>query len=230
MLNKYGYGGKGLGKRGDGIIDPIIIQKKTRFEREEVNTENRNIIDRGLGPTFMQAISKEEYPTIKVHKWSKNTILIATDSIYNQIDEKRLSRKYNVRVRAFSGASVEDMYWYLYPLLKKEPDYVILHVGTNNCTYDTPEDILCNILRLKQHIQAVLPNCQVILSQPIIRTDSKKAASTMHQLISLFNELNVFMLDNSNIGEGHLGKKGHHLNTRGTSRLAMNLISFIRNL
>ena len=85
-------------------------------------------------------------------------------------------------------------------------------------------------------IESVLPRCKVILSKPIVRTgelsrvNSRKAAGTMHQLISLFNSLDLFIMDNSNIGEGHLGKKGLHLNTHGTSRLAMNLISVIRNL
>ena len=157
-------------------------------------------------------------------------MLIATDSIFNQIDEKRLSRKYNIKVRSFSSATIENMYWYLHPWLKKEPDYLLLHVGTNNCTMDLPETILCNLLCLKQYIESVLLSCKVILSKQIVRTDSRKAAGTMHQLISLFNSLDLFIMDNSNIGDGHLGKKGLHLNTHGTSRLAMNLISVIRNL
>ena len=95
---------------------------------------------------------------------------------------------------------------------------------------DLPETILCKLLCLKQHVESVFPRCKVILSKSIVRTDSRKAAGTMHQLISLFNNLDLFIMDNSNIGESHLGKKGLHLNTHGTSRLAMNFISVIRNL
>ena len=91
---------------------------------------------------------------------------------------------------------------------------------------DLPESILRNLLCLKQHIESVLPRCKVILSQPIVRSDSKKAASTIHELIPLFNNLDLFIMDNSNIGEDQLGKKVLHLNTRGTSRLAMNILLF----
>ena len=114
--------------------------------------------------------------------------------------------------------------------LKKEPDYLLLHVGTNNCTFDPPKKVMENMLLLKEHIESVLPKCKVILSQPIIRTDSQKAAGTMRLLISLFNNYNLYTMDNSNIGVGQLGKKGLHLNDHGTKMLAMNIISLIRSV
>ena len=46
------------------------------------------------------------------------------------IDETRMYRKLNVKVRPFPGAKKEDIFHYLVPLLEKMPDYVILHVGT----------------------------------------------------------------------------------------------------
>ena len=49
------------------------------------------------------------------------------------IDEKRLSKKYPVKVRPFHGASGNDINHYLRPLLQKCPDTIILHVSTNNC-------------------------------------------------------------------------------------------------
>ena len=49
-------------------------------------------------------------------KWPKDTILITGDSILNNIEESTLRTKFNVRVRAFSGADVKDMYDYLKPL------------------------------------------------------------------------------------------------------------------
>ena len=165
-----------------------------------------------------------------VRKWPKNTILIATDSMFNQIDENRLSKKYNVKVRAFSGATIENMYWYLQPLLAKEPDYLLLHVGSNNCLTHTADEILSDLLKLKQHIENTLPNCSVILSQPIIRCDNQKAAKIINEFISKFNYLDVLTLDNSNIVREQLGKKGLHLNDQGTRQLAMNIISLIRGL
>ena len=78
--------------------------------------------------------SEEKHPIGNVtHKWSKNATLIAGDSMITGVDETTISRKGRVvKVRSFSGATIEDIYDYLKPILKKCPDKIILHVGTNN--------------------------------------------------------------------------------------------------
>ena len=46
------------------------------------------------------------------HPWAKNTILIAGDSMINEINEKRISTNFkSVKVRCFSGATIDDMYF-----------------------------------------------------------------------------------------------------------------------
>ena len=85
-----------------------------------------------------------------MHKWSKKTILVASDSMLLGLDEQRL-RKYNhVKVRFFTGSHVKDMYHYLYPLLQKEPKYLVLHVGTNDCMYHTSDTVLKRSLVIKK--------------------------------------------------------------------------------
>ena len=69
------------------------------------------------------------------------------------IDEKRLSRKYPVKVRPFPGALADDMHHYLRPLLQKYPDTTILHVGTNNCENESSFVAPDKILMLKTFIQ-----------------------------------------------------------------------------
>ena len=54
------------------------------------------------------------------------------DSMLNYIDGTRMSKKFNVKVRSFPGAKTNDMFHYLVPLLEKDPEHVILHVGTND--------------------------------------------------------------------------------------------------
>ena len=47
------------------------------------------------------------------------------------IDQQRLLIKGRiVKVRSFPGATINDMYDYIRPLLIKAPDNVILHAGT----------------------------------------------------------------------------------------------------
>ena len=63
--------------------------------------------------------------------------------------EKRISGNSSVKVRIFPGVTNHDLYDYLKPLLKKNPDNIILHVGTNNSVSETSSDILNEILSLK---------------------------------------------------------------------------------
>ena len=107
-----------------------------------------------------------------VHKWPKNTVLVASDSMLSKLDERRLCKNnFNMKVRSFNGSTVEDMYFYLYPLLKKEREYLILHVGTNDCANNTSERVLNNIISLKQHIEKNDQGIKVIISIPVARFD-----------------------------------------------------------
>ena len=66
------------------------------------------------------------------------------------IDENRLSTgKHKVKVRYFPGARTDDMYDYMKPLLRKLPDYIILHIGTNDAVNNTSRKIFDKILKLK---------------------------------------------------------------------------------
>ena len=81
--------------------------------------------------------------------WPPHTILIASDSMLQNVDETRLCKnKYNVKVRAFRGSVIHDMYDYLTPLLRKKPEYVILHVSTNDCVNLSSKKVMQDLLNL----------------------------------------------------------------------------------
>ena len=53
----------------------------------------------------------------------------------NGVDEKGLSKKHgNVEDFQLTWAKTEDMNQYIIPLIKMQPDYLILHVETNDVT------------------------------------------------------------------------------------------------
>ena len=119
-----------------------------------------------------------------VYKWPPNTLLITSDSTFNNLDEKRLNKhNYKTKVRCFPGSTISDMYHYITPLLKKEPDHILLHVGTNDSTSMTSDTIVDELLLLKHFIQGKLPNSVIILSQPTIRHDNAKATLTINRVI-----------------------------------------------
>ena len=53
------------------------------------------------------------------------------------IEGKHISGNRKVKAPIFSGVTTRDMYDYLKPLLNKNPDSIILHVGTNNLVNET---------------------------------------------------------------------------------------------
>ena len=66
------------------------------------------------------------------------------------IDQQCLSVKGRiVKVRSFPEATINDMYDYIKPLLKKAPDNVILNVSTNDAPNSSSRAILDNMLYSK---------------------------------------------------------------------------------
>ena len=161
--------------------------------------------------------SEIKHPVDNVtHKWSKNTTLIVGDSMISGIDETMISRKGRiVKVRPFSGATIEDMYDYLKPMLRKCPDNIILHVGTNNAAREPARTVFDKLLSLKSFIEKTLPNCKISMSNLIKRTDSNEAAKTVDKVNELLFTLQLDIVDNNNITKSELTRKGLHLNDIG---------------
>ena len=98
----------------------------------------------------------------------------------NGIDEKRLSKKHgNVKVFHFLGARIEDINKYIIPIIKKQPEYLTLHVGTYDATTNASKKIIDDLVILKSNISKQLSSCRIVLSKPIIRHDDGKANLTI---------------------------------------------------
>ena len=70
----------------------------------------------------------------------KGSIYAVGDSMLNMIQENYNvnTKTANVKVHTFSGATIEDLHDYILPIARKEPDNLIIHVGTYNIRNDTP--------------------------------------------------------------------------------------------
>ena len=119
----------------------------------------------------------------------------------NYIDETRMSRKFNVKVRSFPGAK-PDMFHYSVPLLEKNPDYIILHVGTNNAVDHQSNEVWKKVWQ--------------------------KTPSVVDDVIQQLQQLNTEMINNVNIEKNMLGKKGLQLNRNGIEQFPNNLIDAFR--
>ena len=140
-----------------------------------------------------------------------------------------MSKKHgNVKLFLFSGARIEDINQYIIPIIKKQPDYLILHAGTNDATTNTSKKIVDDLLILKSNISKQLPSCSIILSKPIVRHDDRKANLTIRNVNKHLSSLQSECIENDNISSQHLGRKELYLNPKGEGRLALNFLKQIR--
>ena len=149
-----------------------------------------------------------------------------------EVDERRMSRKFNVKVRPHKGACIRDMYDHLNALLRKKPTYLILHVGTNDASKEstTSDMVYDELIHLKDYAESKVPGMKVIISCPVVRSDNKLANMKILHVRNKLKRDGIKIINNENVTYDHLGRRGLHLNRKGTSRLAMNMIACIQRL
>ena len=166
-----------------------------------------------------ESINNDYTDRVKTKTWPKRTCLVMGDSMLEHIDETRMSRKFKVKVRPFSGAKTEDMLDYLVPLPEKMSDYVILHVGTNNAIDHEASDIVKKIIQVKKFIKLRVPNSKVIISKPIKRHNNDNASGVIDEVISQFEKLTIDMIGNEKIEKKQLEKRRLRLRGFGLKNL-----------
>ena len=92
------------------------------------------------------------------------------------------------------------------------------------------QQIVNDLLTLKQFIKKKLQNCNVILSMPTKRCDNQKAYATVNLVNQQLSQLNIDIIENNNISDKRLGRHGPHLTNHGRVRLAMIFISYVKKL
>ena len=162
-------------------------------------------------------------------KWRKNTGLIVGGSLLSNIIERTLSRKYTIKVRSFPGVTVSDMFDYLKPLLKKEPEKILLLIDANDVEHKTAALILAEIKSLIDFIQEHIPTCHVVLSEIIQRLDKKHLNGKINEVNKALKSMNCDTLLRQNITSYLLGKLGFHLNFFGNKKLATTIKDKLRS-
>ena len=156
---------------------------------------------------------------------------IIGDSILNNIATHGISRKVNVAVSNHSGATSEDIIDKIKPIIKKKPDLIIIHIGTNDLTkkVDTIPNLQSIINRIKKKSAAT----NLVISS-ILRRDhpdiEEKVIARNKDIEKLCDENLIRYLNNNNINEGCLAKGKLHLNKKGNSYLANNFMRIIEDI
>ena len=123
-----------------GCKSPLLENNKSNENPKQCD----NLQDRNVD-------KKQPKETNNNSLWPSGTCVIVGYSMVNGIDEKRLPKTHgNVKVFHFSGARIEDINRYIILIIKKQPDYLILHVETNDATTNTCNKIVGDLLKLNQ--------------------------------------------------------------------------------
>ena len=157
-------------------------------------------------------------------------VYVVGDSIVSGLNEKGLSKKHTVKVRSYPGDTTKDLTDDIKPVMRKNPDLVVIHFGTN--------DITKNGVNTKGNLQDTIdyiykhsPQTNIVISLCTIRMDKPGLLKKIHARNIIIKDVctrnNLKWIDNSNLDETCLGAKKLHLNRKGCSYLANNLKKFI---
>ena len=92
-----------------------------------------------------------------------HSVYIIEDHILKNLDGRMMCKKKNVKVKSFLGATTSDMTDFVKPIIRKRPESVILHVGTNDLKSNSQAQIADNIIDLANNIMSQLINCVISL-------------------------------------------------------------------
>ena len=67
-----------------------------------------------------------------VNSASKKEIIIVGDSMIKHVNGREVSRDNSVKIRCHPGATTDDIIDYVRPTVRKKPDMIIIHTGTND--------------------------------------------------------------------------------------------------
>ena len=194
-----------------------------RYNNLYEDWKGTSVMSEGESLSQLRRLYKEPLPPEAL--WKKGTTLIIGDSMIGGIDETRLR---STKVRVKPGATTEDMFFQITPYLRKCPTNIICHIGTNNAKNDGSNQIMERLVNLKDYVMSRCPTANIVFSSLIDRYDDINAARVVREVNSKMKHLDVPLIDNSNITREHVGRKGLHLNSRGTSSLALNFISMLK--
>ena len=117
-------------------------------------------------------------------------------------------------------------------LIKYRPESVIIHAGTSDLT--NGNYMLNNVKKIVKELTTKLPKVKIAFSGLITRKDKKKldknVTETNKRLRNYCRQKDIDYIDNSNITEDSLGVMKLHLNRKGNSFFAKNLLKYLNNV
>ena len=100
------------------------------------------------------------------------TIEIIGDSMLNNINARGISNKRNVKVFNHPGATCEDLKHHINPSIKRKPNILICHIGTNDLSKNV--DTITELQTIINRVKRKSPHSKLAFSSCLVRKDSPK--------------------------------------------------------
>ena len=167
--------------------------------------------------------------TIENEKSAKKPRVII---LLNSINEKGLLKdNHLVKIKNILGGTTEIILEEIEELVKNKSDTLIVHARTNDLTKG--KNRLNTVKKVIKLVKSFSPQTKLVFSGLIVRKDKnnigREVLDENARLRNFCNEKNIDYIDNNSIKEVHLGNKKLHLNKRGNSVFAQNLLRYLRS-
>lgn len=164
----------------------------------------------------------------------RRSVVVLGDSMLSKLEGWRMSnRSTHVSIKSFPGATTYDMCDYIKPVLRKKPDNIVIHIGTNNLKLQEPDEVADQIIQICETIENECPDSTISISELIQRSDdeqlSNKVSEVNKALKSFCRSRNYRVINHSNISKDCLNSRGLHLNKKGVAFLASNINNHLRH-
>ena len=194
------------------------------------NNQNQNASSPESEPLSNTSSRQSSLKNSKIE--NKKDVIIIGDSRLNGINEERLSNdRYKVKVKNHSGATTEDICDFIKPEVRKKPNIIIVHAGTNDITNNT--NSFENYKKITDTIKSKLPNCKYAIFNVVMRKDKqdieKKVIEFNSRLSKFCSKNKIDIIENENLDGSCLSFKKLHLNKKGNSYLANNFLDFLHS-
>ena len=144
-----------------------------------------------------------------------------------------MSQKRLIKVRTFPGATIQDMKFFIvksqitlsYTLELVTPPPPSPPPDPHSSSYE----MFHEIQSLRNFILKYFPSVRITISTLVLGVDKANANDINKAFTELVKESNLDYISHENIKESHINEYGLHINRTGSSILAKNLISGIRN-
>ena len=144
----------------------------------------------------------------------------------NRFKRSMPTEKHGIHIEIYKGSTTEAMAHHIRPCFVKQPDQIVLHVGTNDIRDKQPDEIVDGIMEIEKIIKKETPKTSVVVSELLHRNDqieySQKVKKVNINIAKACKQYNWEYIQHKNIEDKHLNKFG-------TSVMAKNLVILIQS-